>query len=185
MNFKLLMLAKLVMLAVVATTRLSAQSVADRYRADANRIIDAALSDSAAWNRLAEMTETDPEERELIKVREDVGVIIHMPVQGPQAGTVTLVHADLQAGARHAELCHAIRSRAKSKVRAFAPPEPAQAPVELKNETTEDIWRALFRGATTSDDATALWKRAKEEGVQGIFLNELISIAKEAIRQHS
>lgn len=118
-------------------------------------------------------------------VREDVGVIIHMPVQGDQADTVTLVHADLQAGARHAELCHAIRSRAKSKVRAFAPPEPAQAPVELKNETTEDIWRALFRGATTSDDATALWKRAKEEGVQGIFLNELIELAREAIRQHS
>jgi len=37
---------------------LSAQSVADRYRADANRIIDAAIKDSTAWNRLAEMTET-------------------------------------------------------------------------------------------------------------------------------
>ena len=35
-----------------------AQSTADRYRADANRIIDAALADSTAWNRLAEMTET-------------------------------------------------------------------------------------------------------------------------------
>ena len=38
--------------------RLGAQSIADRYRADANRIIDAALKDSTAWNRLAEMTET-------------------------------------------------------------------------------------------------------------------------------
>src|SRR5690349_1065328 len=35
-----------------------AQSIAERYRADANRIIDAALTDSTAWNRLAEMTET-------------------------------------------------------------------------------------------------------------------------------
>ena len=35
-----------------------AQAIADRYRADANRIIDAALADSTAWNRLAEMTET-------------------------------------------------------------------------------------------------------------------------------
>ena len=42
----------------LAAAPLSAQSVADRYRADANRIIDAALSDSAAWNRVAEMTET-------------------------------------------------------------------------------------------------------------------------------
>ena len=36
---------------------LSAQSITDRYRDDANRIIDAALKDSTAWNRLAEMTE--------------------------------------------------------------------------------------------------------------------------------
>ena len=43
---------------VFAAASLPAQSVADRYRADANRIIDAALSDSTAWNRLAEMTET-------------------------------------------------------------------------------------------------------------------------------
>jgi carboxypeptidase Q len=43
---------------LLTASSLSAQSVADRYRADANRIIDAALSDSAAWNRLAEMTET-------------------------------------------------------------------------------------------------------------------------------
>jgi carboxypeptidase Q len=36
---------------------LGAQSIADRYRGDANRVIDAALKDSTAWNRLAEMTE--------------------------------------------------------------------------------------------------------------------------------
>ncbi|HEX6050813.1 MAG TPA: M28 family metallopeptidase [Gemmatimonadaceae bacterium] len=36
---------------------LDAQAIADRYRAEANRIIEAALSDSAAWNRLAELTE--------------------------------------------------------------------------------------------------------------------------------
>src|SRR5687768_14880552 len=47
--------------AVLATAAfvcpLSAQSLADRYRADANRIIDAALKDSTAWNRLAELSE--------------------------------------------------------------------------------------------------------------------------------
>jgi hypothetical protein len=37
---------------------LAAQSIADRYRADANRIIDAALKDSTAYHRLAEMTDT-------------------------------------------------------------------------------------------------------------------------------
>ena len=43
--------------AAVLARPLAAQTVADRYRADANRIIDAALEDSTAWNRLAEMTE--------------------------------------------------------------------------------------------------------------------------------
>ena len=43
--------------AVFSARPLAAQSVADRYRNDANRIIDAALRDSTAWNRLAEMTE--------------------------------------------------------------------------------------------------------------------------------
>jgi carboxypeptidase Q len=36
---------------------LAGQSIADHYRNDANRIIDAGLKDSTAWNRLAEMTE--------------------------------------------------------------------------------------------------------------------------------
>ena len=45
-------------LILAAAQSASAQSIADRYRADANRIIDAALTDSTAWNRLAEMTET-------------------------------------------------------------------------------------------------------------------------------
>jgi carboxypeptidase Q len=43
--------------AAVFVPALGAQSIADRYRSDANRIIDAALKDSTAWNRLAEMTE--------------------------------------------------------------------------------------------------------------------------------
>jgi carboxypeptidase Q len=43
--------------ATIVGRPLGAQSIADRYRNDANRIIDAALKDSTAWNRLAEMTE--------------------------------------------------------------------------------------------------------------------------------
>src|SRR6186713_967815 len=56
MRFRTSALALLI--AVGLTTPLGAQSITDRYRADANRIIDAALKDSTAWNRLAEMTET-------------------------------------------------------------------------------------------------------------------------------
>jgi len=44
--------------ALAATSvALPAQNIADRYRQNANRISEAALKDSTAWNRLAEMTE--------------------------------------------------------------------------------------------------------------------------------
>ena len=44
-------------LAAVTATATSAQSLADQYRATTDRIAAAALSDSAAWNRIAELTE--------------------------------------------------------------------------------------------------------------------------------
>jgi carboxypeptidase Q len=44
--------------ALCASAPLAAQSIANRYRDAANRIIDASVADSAAWNRIAELTET-------------------------------------------------------------------------------------------------------------------------------
>jgi len=55
MHFRSSVFAALV--AVVLAQPVAAQSLAEQYRGDANRIIDAALRDSTAWNRLAEMTE--------------------------------------------------------------------------------------------------------------------------------
>jgi len=53
--------ATIVALAMLfATSPLSAQSrtpLADKYRATATRMISAALADSAAWNRLATLTD--------------------------------------------------------------------------------------------------------------------------------
>jgi carboxypeptidase Q len=46
------------LIAPIGPGRLDAQDVADRYRDVANRIIARARSDSAAWNRLAVLTET-------------------------------------------------------------------------------------------------------------------------------
>jgi len=55
MRFRSSALAGLI--ALVLAHPLSSQSITDRYRGDADRIIDAALKDSTAWSRLAEMTE--------------------------------------------------------------------------------------------------------------------------------
>ena len=43
---------------VLGAGSLHAQDIPTRYRADADRIIDAALKDSAAWHRLAKLTDT-------------------------------------------------------------------------------------------------------------------------------
>lgn len=102
-----------------------------------------------------------------IRVREDVGVIIHMPVQGPEAGEVYVRKADLVKGRENAEECHRHRSRVKSKVEDFAIPEPT--------------WEERFAGVTSGEHANQLWRLAKAEGITGIRLNDLITIARTAI----
>lgn len=114
----------------------------------------------------------------MTSVREDVGVIIHMPVQGEQAGTVTLVHADLAAGARHAELCHAIRSRHKSKVAPFTVPVAESAPAYQVGS-----WADLFNNAQSVEHASELWLSAKAEGVEPMELQRLVGIAQQRLRE--
>lgn len=118
---------------------------------------------------------------EPIAVREDVGVIIHMPVQGPEAGTVTLVHADLVAGAKHAELCHDIRSRPRSKVSPFVAPPVEPTVVELANPTGPAVWEHLFRSIQSNAEAGELWSRAKFHGVEPMELQRLVSIAQQVL----
>lgn len=119
-----------------------------------------------------------------IKVSETVGVIIHMPVQGPEAGSVYLDYANLERGRAYAELNQAVRSYPKSKVQPFsaAPLTRAEPTPELNNPTPDDVWRALFRTVGTKEEATEMWLRAKEDGIQGVFLNELIELAQQTLR---
>lgn len=121
-----------------------------------------------------------------LTIREDVGVVIHMPVQGPLAGQVILDKADLVAGARHAELCHANRSRHKSKVTPWSNDDPvlqapgvdwnavdeaAQAP--RYGDTTLYGWRVLFNSAETRDEARGLYSRAVAVGVPDVDLKAM------------
>lgn len=107
----------------------------------------------------------------LIRVREDVGVIIHMPVQGPLAGAVYVQKADLVTGARYAHRCAENRSWERSKV------EPWTG-LELVSEPT---WEERFANVANGAEASALWRMAKDEGVEGLRLNELVAIARQAL----
>lgn len=117
--------------------------------------------------------ETDPEEIQPITVSETVGVVIHMPVQGPKEGTVSLLWADLEAGAQHAELCHAVRSQPKGKMRPWGDgPAPLAPP----------SWEDRFRAVRSNEEASALWRKAKTAGITGRHLEEYIDLARQSLR---
>lgn len=114
--------------------------------------------------------------RELPRVSEAVGVVIHMPVQGKLEGTVQLLWADLEAGARHAQLCQDVRSQPKGKMQPWG-----DGPAPL----TPPSWEERFRGVESNAQASGLWLEAKAEGIQGQRLEALIDLARQSIRLHS
>lgn len=113
----------------------------------------------------------------LATVREDVAVIIHMPVQGPEAGAVYVRKADLVRGRAYAELCGSVRDWDKSKVQDWT-----GVPGVIDFSVIDPIpWGLLFSQVRTNEEATALWRRAKVAGKAGVELNELIQIARDAL----
>jgi hypothetical protein len=83
---------------------------------------------------------------------------------------VSVLLADLEAGRAHAELCHAVRSKPKRKPALWASwvaPEPT--------------WEERFAAVRDKEHATELWRDAKAAGIEGVRLNELIRIAREAL----
>jgi hypothetical protein len=107
------------------------------------------------------------------EVSETVGVVIHMPVQGPKEGTVELLWADLEAGARHAELCQSVRTQPKGKMRPWGDgPAPLAPP----------SWEDRFRAVRSNGEASALWREAKAAGVKGRHLEDYIDLARQSLR---
>lgn len=61
----------------------------------------------------------------------------------------------------------------------FPPPQPA--PVELANPTEPAVWEYLFKAVRSEEEMTGVWLRAKEAGVSGVVLNELMAMARQAL----
>lgn len=109
----------------------------------------------------------------LARVSETHAVVIHMPVQGDKEGTVTLLWADLESGAEHAKVCADVRARPGGKMKPWG-----DGPAPLSALT----WQEQFAAVRTGEDANHLWRLAKADGVVGVELNDLISIARDALR---
>lgn len=60
-------------------------------------------------------------------------------------------------------------------------PTPQPAPVELANPTEPAVWEYLFKAVRSEEEMTGMWLRAKEAGVSGVVLNELMAMARQAL----
>lgn len=110
---------------------------------------------------------------EVPEVSETVGLIIHMPVQGDDAGQVILEKTDLQRGKRYAATCAENRGWVKPKRELWSwEPEAAPEPRD---------WHSEFRKVVSRDQANALYKQAKAEGVPVSVLGDLVDIGKDAL----
>jgi hypothetical protein len=109
----------------------------------------------------------------LVKVREDVGLIVHMPVQGPKAGQLFLLRADLARGREYAELCASNRGWKKSRAVEWTwEPDRLAEPVS---------WGARFAAVRNGAEARALWDEADASGVSDADLASLVAIARAAL----
>lgn len=141
------------------------------------------------WNtdtwRTPENSAAQPEKRPL-RVSEEWGVVIHMPVQGDDAGKCFLVRADLQRGRRHADVCHDVRTQRSNK------PKPELwtgtelgAPQTAAEPVAESLvgWEHLFTNVQSSAQAHDLWENARAGGVEPMRLDALVQLAQQRLRE--
>lgn len=116
----------------------------------------------------------------LIRVSETVGLIIHMPVQGDDAGQVFLEKTDLQRGKRYAATCAENRGWVKPK-RELWSWEPEAAAEEVPQPPRERNWHAEFKAVTSREQANALYKELKAFGANEEYLALARLFGKQAL----
>lgn len=123
------------------------------------------------------------------EVRTDWGLVLHMPVQGDKAFTVTPKWVDLSWGRTVGDMCHDIRQNRSGAPKFMVLDNDGVR--ELLGASAEDVaevsrkeatWAERFASVTSNESATALWQEAKIAGITGVGLNELIEIARQALR---
>lgn len=112
----------------------------------------------------------DPE----IKVRTDIGVVVHLPVQGDLAGTCTIKTVDLEAGYRAAAVARdVLRARKGDYMR--------DGLVLPTGGEPEPDWATLFGAVTSSDEANDLYRQARSAGLSLGMLQPLVTIGRRAL----
>lgn len=132
------------------------------------------------WDAMWEGAAIPPEWQPMTSVSEDWGVVVHMPVQGEDAGKVVLVRADLQRGKQHAQVCHDVRVQ-----RANKPKPEAWTGEELKapEMPAETDWTVCFSLVESRDQAATWWQKAYDAGVPPEEMEKLKEIADARLKE--
>ena len=110
-----------------------------------------------------------------ITVSEEWGVVVHMPVQGDDAGKVMLVRADLQRGRRHADVCHTVREERSNKPK---PEEWTGRELDAPKTAADDPWwEERFSCVGSKETAGELWQEAYDAGVPPERMERLKELA--------
>lgn len=137
---------------------------------------------TGTWRR----TDAD-EDLPRINVRTDFGVVMHLPIQGPNAGVCTMRRVNLAAGWDAAATSASVDTSRKRDdymdadfslpAAPYVPETPSVLP------PTEPIpWEYLFEHVRNKAEASTLYKQAKEEGVDRMELQRLVGLAQQRLR---
>jgi len=124
------------------------------------------------------------------KVRTDYGVVMHLPIQGDDAGQCFLKRVNLASGWEVSQVCgDVLASRKRGDYMEdgldlpgvpYVPETPDHQPTPTLAETD---WESMFRAVPTKEAASHLWREAKAEGVAGMELQRLVGLAQQRLRE--
>jgi len=114
-------------------------------------------------------------------VRQDYGVVIHMPAEGPLAGTVRLLKADLERGRVYGEECHRVRTLRSEQAKPTLWDELPPAPAGPETAPAPPTWAERFAAVSSPSEARDLWDQAKAAGLPGNTLDLLVKVAMEKL----
>src|SRR5688572_11150416 len=124
------------------------------------------------------------------KVRTDYGVVMHLPIQGDDAGQCFLKRMNLASRWEVSQVCgDVLASRKRGDYMEdglelpgvpYVPETPDHQPTPTLAETD---WESMFRAVPTKEAASHLWREAKAEGVAGMELQRLVGLAQQRLRE--
>lgn len=125
------------------------------------------------------------------KVRTDVGLVVHLPVDDDATDLPSVQGVDTESGWNAAVLCERVRAWHKVKtlgsvvvgeVETFAPARPAPAVVTQTTVRPPSL-RDRANNVTSNGEASAVWQDAKKQGLPDAEVDELVAVMKDRLRK--